>query len=257
MGLAKFISRSEVVFTSLLFIGLYLIMCVFVTSIQAFDFNESDAQQIELIYWQSIKDSKDSRMYKAYLDSYPEGAFASEAKVFYQKYKTIENSIITSRPGYSVALFRWELEGTAGNLRTTIQNRTSMAIASWPGMVLTASYYKRDKGHSVTWLESDDVYMSHKDEIWQKSGPDIDNIVRIGKKLDVDAVLVGRVRAKNKLTDQYNLRDLKTWMVDIKTGRFIHESNKATMTEPREELIKIIDTTVENFWNEIISKNTP
>ncbi len=250
------IYRSEVVFTSLLILGLYIFMCIFASSTLAFDFNKSNPQQVEIVYWQSIKDSKDSKMFKAYLDSYSDGKFAPIAKLFYEKYKTNEEATITSTPGYNVALFQWKLEEDAGYLNTIIQNRTSMAIANWPGMALTASHYKNDKRHSVVWLRDDEVYMSQKDKIWQESAPDIDSIVRIGKELDVDAVLIGRIRAKNKWSDQYILRNLKTWMVDVKTGRIIHESNKAQMTAPLEELIKMIDRTVENFWIEIISKNS-
>jgi hypothetical protein len=106
----------------------------------------------------------------------------------------------------------------------------------------------------VVWLENDEFYKSQKEKIWQNSDPDFDNIIRIGKELNIDAVLIGKIRARNKWSDQYVLKHIKTWMVDTNTGKFVYESNKSDMTVPREELIKIIDRTVANFWKEIISK---
>jgi len=121
-------------------------------------------------------------------------------------------------------------------------------------MVLTASLYKNDKGHTVVWLENDEFYKNQKEKVWKNPAPDFDNIIRIGKELNIDAVLIGKIRARNKWSGQYVLKYLKTWMIDTNTGKIVHASNKSDMTVPREEHIKIIDRTVVDFWQEVISK---
>jgi len=237
-----------------LLLGLFISMGVCVASIQASDLKKTDSQLIELEYWQTVKDSKDPKMYKAYLDAYPEGAFTSLANILYEKHKTPEDPPVGSMPEYRVALFPWEFKEDAVHLSSIVVGQSSAAIANWPGMVLTASHYKNDKGHTVVWLENDEFYKSQKEKIWRNSAPDFDNIIRIGRELNIDAVLIGKIRARNKWSDQYVLKHIKTWMIDTNTGKIIRESNKSDMTVPREELIKIIDRTVANFWKEVISK---
>jgi hypothetical protein len=225
-----------------------------VTSSRAAEDNTSNPQQVEIVYWQSIKDSKDPQLYKAYLNSYPEGAFAPLAKLLYDKYSIHENSADAPVSDYHVALFHWELQEDAGYLRSIIRNETSKAVARWPGMVFSASYYKDDVGHTVAWLGEDGVYLDQKENIWQDLAPHIETIVKLGKELDIDAILIGKMRAHNKWSDQYNMKYLKIWMIDTRTGKTIYESATETMTAPREALIKMIDQTVARFWKEFVSK---
>jgi adenylate cyclase len=40
----------------------------------------SDEVKIEITYWESVKDSDDAAMFRAYLDKYPEGHFKELAE---------------------------------------------------------------------------------------------------------------------------------------------------------------------------------
>jgi TolA-binding protein len=42
---------------------------------------EPQADEVELAYWDTVKDSDNAEMFRTYLDRYPEGAFAPLAKV--------------------------------------------------------------------------------------------------------------------------------------------------------------------------------
>jgi hypothetical protein len=225
-----------------------------VTSVRAAEEQPSDARQVEIVYWQSIEDSKDPQLYKAYLDAYPEGVFAPLAKILYDKYSRPEQSADTPVSDFQVALFHWDLRGDAGYFRSIIRHQTSKALDRWPGLVFSASFYKDDVGHRVTWLGEDAVYREHQAKIWKDSTPNIAGIAQIGKALDIDAVLIGKMRARNKWSDQYNLRYLEIWMIDTGTGEAIHESVTEEMTAPREALIKMIDQTVAAFWKKYVSK---
>ena len=39
------------------------------------------ADPVELAYWESIKDSENAQMFAAYLETYPNGAFADIARI--------------------------------------------------------------------------------------------------------------------------------------------------------------------------------
>ena len=42
---------------------------------------DQEVSAVELAYWDTVKDSANPEMYSAYLERYPEGAFAALAKV--------------------------------------------------------------------------------------------------------------------------------------------------------------------------------
>jgi copper chaperone CopZ len=48
------------------------------------------SESVEMMYWESIKDSKDAAQYQTYIDEFPDGAFAALARLYIEKYGTKE-----------------------------------------------------------------------------------------------------------------------------------------------------------------------
>jgi hypothetical protein len=46
------------------------------------------AEQKEILFWETIKDSKDTQMFEAYLEQYPKGSFVPLAEIYKKKYKS-------------------------------------------------------------------------------------------------------------------------------------------------------------------------
>jgi hypothetical protein len=44
------------------------------------------SESVEMMYWESIKDSKDAAQYQTYIDEFPDGAFAALARLYIEKY---------------------------------------------------------------------------------------------------------------------------------------------------------------------------
>ena len=206
--------------------------------------------QAEIVYWQTVKESKDPEMYNAYLKAYPEGQFAELARLLHDRYASANKN---DRKLKNAALLAWRLEGDAEYFRSIIAGQTQRAMANWPDIMLSASYYKLDKGHSVSWLQENERYMRSKEDVWREGAPDIGKICSLGKELGVDVILIGNMRAKRKWSDQFRLGYVNTWMVDIRTGTAVHEMNKSSWIVPREELINIIDRTVATFNQQVIA----
>ena len=51
------------------------------------------SESVELMYWESIKDSKDIKLYQSYIDEFPNGAFVALAKLYIDTYSTIVSDI--------------------------------------------------------------------------------------------------------------------------------------------------------------------
>jgi hypothetical protein len=52
---------------------------------------DHQSKSVEILYWESIKDSKDVRLYQSYLDKFPNGSFAEIAEIFIEKFSTINS----------------------------------------------------------------------------------------------------------------------------------------------------------------------
>lgn len=46
------------------------------------------SEEIEILYWESIKDSKDVKLYQSYIDEFPDGSFVKLAMIYLEKYRT-------------------------------------------------------------------------------------------------------------------------------------------------------------------------
>lgn len=59
-------------------------------SVQVVQQETNSSKSIEMLYWDSIKNSKDARLYQSYLEEFPEGSFAKLAKLYIDKYEKIK-----------------------------------------------------------------------------------------------------------------------------------------------------------------------
>ena len=63
--------------------------------VEALAKNDGPSESVEILYWESIKDSKDIQQYQSYIDDFPDGSFVKLAKIYIKKYskekKPVEN----------------------------------------------------------------------------------------------------------------------------------------------------------------------
>jgi hypothetical protein len=65
---------------------------------------EPDQATLEITFWNSIKDEKNSRLFEAYLKRYPNGAFADIARISLEQQKTASLKSAVDQPNDRIAL---------------------------------------------------------------------------------------------------------------------------------------------------------
>ena len=194
-------------------------------------------EQAELLYWESIKDSGDVASYRAYLDQYPDGMFASLALV------RIEGIQSRSSKGPEPST------STAGSQATTgreVSEKLTIAIAPFGapafsgsggngqlhrfamkfiskrgGVKVKYSYYKRRSYGHVSDLVGDPT------DLWSDGAvhkvPIEEKIYEIGERMKVDGVLTyfhNRPSGHGQSGASY---DVEVYLFDVKRRKVFHK----------------------------------
>lgn len=173
----------------------------------------------ELLYWESIKDSKDVDQYKLYVKQFPNGVFSELANLYIEKLSTKnspkkldkkQNPIIihknihnSHREIVKIALFPFKTPGSyfhthcVGCLENSIEGIVA-AIDKFESIEITHSYYDMKLNTNIdnsNYVFLDQTYFEEIDDFWSKenffstSRPVEKKLLEQGIKLDVDIVL--------------------------------------------------------------------
>lgn len=187
--------------------------------------------EYELLYWESIKDSKEPSLFSSYLKKYPNGAFVEIAKVKEKQYAPKTASVekttrvsTTFRTGQRrTAILPGIFWNDADRDKDIILSNISEAIGNFSYLSLTDSFYKIDDKINTINENQLDI-----DNLWTKEKrikvPNVPYIIKFGKKIKVDLVLIFDVDFSYNYTKQdMILNNFKAFLIDINRNKMLSE----------------------------------
>lgn len=254
-------------------ICLVLFVSLFLLGGFQIDNASSDDSNYELVFWQSIKDSRDPDLFQLYLDKYPDGTFVGIAQHNIKKYGSDvggsqkssatsavyqERDISGAATAHKVAIFPFRFLEEADSMRSILTNDLVMVVKRYDCFELTHSFYQLDKGLNVESLRGEKAlrqtsfleYMGvDSKKIWKGATPNAETISRLGKEIGVDTVLIGSLRVSNPWSDKYVLGYIRIYAIDVATQKIIKATNRTMDANARDVLQGIINRAVKQYSN--------
>ena len=207
---------------------------------------KAPVQSADILFWESIKESKDIRMFEEYLRIYPNGTFASLARL---KIKELTDAALDAK--VSKAAKREErptaeIKATAAPTKGSSGRRLKLAILSWKpvdeywnAVLMDAieeslrntrsfepvfSFYEMDKDFQAVKLTTGEILSitgsSTLDALWQQSSeskwePNVVQAMEVANHLGVDALLMCRVG--DQQSDRQN-KSVAMYLIDVWSG---------------------------------------
>ena len=188
-----------------------------------------DSANLEITFWNSIKDSDDIRYFEEYLRKFPNGTFAGLAgmkieslshkddKRLADKQKIKESTQASVIPHSSedikpvskirLAIFPWQINTSSADLwfkryfnEKDMINIVSQVLKENNKFVPDYSYYELGRNHKAKRLTDAILSDTIIDDLWVKEGvvsnysPNIELISELGNQLQVDAVLFYKIK---------------------------------------------------------------
>lgn len=224
----------------------------------------------EIVFWETIKDSKDPNLYKIYLEKYPDGTFADIARILHKKYGGTEmQEKQQQRPSKSVqpvstpkkavktgpkniAIFPMKLKDDADYMRTVIISDITRVIARHQCLQVSHSYYDVDTRLRAKDLNSSSVISQselHPRKIWKGGTPNAQAISKIGEQLGIDTVITGILWITNPWSDKYRADRMEFFIVDTATGKIVSAKNMDNLNDARDLLAPVIIEAVDKYVN--------
>ena len=199
---------------------------------------KTEVTNLEITFWESIKDSKDCEMFAVYLTKFPEGFFSDLARIHMRKL-ACENSLrdmsIDEHEGelqtsavaplddslrydsrIKLAILPWYFSAPANEHSWFIDRVESTAsavsetILDSESFVLTYSYYDLGNNFKAKKIDRSIIDDTIVKELWASKDifsdhkPNIDLVCEIGRELKVDEIVM------------YALRLNRNWSTDIR-----------------------------------------
>lgn len=247
---------------------LVLLSLFIFTSLDAAPSSAQEESNYEIVFWETIKDSKDPKLYQMYLDKYPDGAFAEVAQILLIKYLPQENQKAAPPPQQTkeklsqvkeermfnkVAIFPVKFYDDADYMKGILLNDLTLVADRFDCIKFSHSYYELDARYVVKNLSDrktiDPARLRTRD-LWNGNNPNSVNISKIGKDLGIDAVLTGSLRVTNPWSDKYTLGYIRIFMVDVATGKIFKASNSSTTGDARDYVNRIVQRVMQNYAGE-------
>ena len=178
---------------------------------------------MEIVYWNSIQGSNDAEMFEEYLKKFPNGSFAELARInikklskeVYEKSQDFE-----SYPRIKLAILPMKLDIATGYDKILIR-ALSRVFEKNETFIPHYSYYrlgnkfrtKELSTHTISNYDFDNLWI--KESIFRKK-PNWDYISQLGKKLQVDAILVYDVHLRFRDFRNY----MKSFLFDVTTQNY-------------------------------------
>lgn len=222
----------------------------------------------EIVFWETIKDSKDPMLYQMYLNKYPNGTFSELAEFFRQKYSS-ESSVqaapttpspvkekprtVVKKSINNLAIFPFKFYDDGHYMKGVLMNNISRIADRYKCLQFTHSYYDMDAKYSVEDL-SDNSVISRQSiaprNLWNGIMPNTDSISEIGTELGADTVITGTLNIDNPWSDSYTLGYIRIFMIDVATGELIKARNRTLLGDARDVLPSVIQEAIGSYAEE-------
>jgi hypothetical protein len=183
----------------------------------------------EELFWESIKDSEDVRMFEEYLRKYPDGAFNGLAMINIEKLGHQSHLNLAVFPIYVSTR-----STTYNNPEKTAISCLSHVLGSQKKFVTTYSYYDLGGNVKIRAIGPDLIGKKVRDQIWVKESffsldrkPDFDLVQKLGEQLNVGFVTMSSFIYDNDAhgwDSQIYLIDVAQRRTYTKTSHFNYSS---------------------------------
>jgi len=216
------------------------------------------SESFELLFWESVKDSKDVKQYQSYIDAFPNGTFITLANIYIEKYGVKDSAAVEQRNEQpikhnqpAVKLTPTLEKNEIGSVKKTIVSNQKLKLAFLPSMFqnLQSVPIKHQYESAVSGIEKQGnvnlVYSyrsdpdSDKSKIWKKnnmfSASEIDAaaVVQYCAGLDADIALIMRTTAQSDFISI----PTELYLVDLKEGKITyHQKSKSVSYTLLEEI---------------------
>lgn len=217
------------------------------------------SESVELLFWESVKDSQDVKQYQLYIDAFPNGAFITLAKIYIEKYGIKEASVVEKKiepreknqPTEKLA--PTHEKNKIGNVKKTVEANQKLKLAFLPSLFqnLQSVTIKHQYESVLNGIEKQgnvSLVYSYRDDpdadkskIWKKtnlfstSEVDAAAVVRYCSGLGADIALIMRS------TGNVNHIPIELYLVDLKVGKISYQQksypNSYTLLEEIEALV--------------------
>jgi hypothetical protein len=271
---------------------IYLIIAIFlIATCPIFVHADDEERSFELVYWETINDSKDASLYELYLEKYPQGTFAELAKRLIVKYRPEEpkedstlideevskkdstlldeevpkkDSILMDeevRPSSKdVAIFPFNLLDDASEMQVRLTQELVRSINAHECLNLRASYYALGAYSSVPSLRGAYAYNKGIDlssmSLWTGTSPNSKTICETGRKLGVDTVIIGSIKVTNPWSDGYMLGHIRIYYIDIHTGAVVKARDLSGNANALHVLPGVIQKATEGYIDKFCMSST-
>lgn len=226
----------------------------------------------EIVFWESVKDSDDPRLFQSYLDRYPNGVFAELARLSIAKYggsirevespqvSTPAESEVAAPPKAAirtqrsstckVAVFPWNLVEDGHYMTAILKDNVRESIARYSNLKLSYSYYSFPKRYGIESLQRSGMTKINKRKLWRRSQPEPAYISDLGQQAGVDAVLIGTIRVSNPWSDRYKLGYIRIFFVDVHSQRVVKTQNISSSRDAAEELPLLMQDIIDQYYTQ-------
>ena len=143
----------------------------------------------------------------------------------------------SSEPPYKLAILPWKLHDRANFYQRQTLDRIVYGIEKFDILNLDSSFYKIGKKSLkktlvVKTIDKSVINSSTIDNLWlkgpsyRKDKPNIELVRRIGRKLNVDAVLMLYLDVGVVLHGNDDVKKLIIYVIDVQTGKYSSQRNK-------------------------------
>ena len=129
---------------------------------------------------------------------------------------SVEESTPSHTPPYKMAVFPW-LANSGSNFYA-ILDRIIKGLQRKKMFTLKSSFYEVHKQYGAKKIDN----TIQEDKIWLNNKPSVDLIRKLGKELNVDVVLIGRLRWGGSRGTE---GDIELFLIDVKTKALFTEKN--------------------------------
>jgi len=242
----------------------------------------SDEDNYEIVFWDTVKESKDPKLYQMYLDKYPGGAFSDLAEILKAKYSAGTPAKASSSPPpapprepiqakppaptpaelklppapaanksyYKVAIFPFKFYDDADYMKSILLNDLMRFADRYDCLEYSHSYYQLDSKYNVIDLHNRNIIDQSRMKarnLWKGNSPNTDQISELGRELGFDTVITGSLRVSNPWSDRYTLGYIRIHMVDVASGRIIRTFNRSTTGDARDYLPFVVQRAMDNY----------
>lgn len=223
------------------------------------------SESFELLYWESVKDSKDVKQYQSYIDAFPNGAFLTLAKIYIEKYGIKEASVVEKKIEQreknqpTAKLAPTHEKNEIDSVKKTFESSQKLKLAFLPSFFqnLQSVTIKHQYESVLNGIEKQgnvSLVYSYRDDpgadkskIWKKtklfSSSEVDAaaVVQYCAGIDADVALIMRS------TTEYDQIPIELYLVDLKVGKISYQKKSYSISytlleEIEAQVIKSIKT---------------